>query len=145
MDYVEIGHTFYSWSTFIVMEAGFLLYVLSSAWISWYIFSTLFTIFWPIKSTLYSVFYIKTISIKFWVWWLSFCLISQPLLWQFVGLQLSTMSYSASLPEHWQCFPREDVFLVFSLGSVWGNIVPRDVFPCTLPRAQGVYWIIRSL
>ena len=55
---MEIGHTFYSWSTFIGMEAGFLLYVLSSAWISWYIFSTLFTIFWPIKSTLYSVFYI---------------------------------------------------------------------------------------
>ena len=54
---MEIGHTFYSWSTFIGMEAGFLLYVLSSAWISWYIFSTLFTIFWPIKSTLYSVFY----------------------------------------------------------------------------------------
>ena len=54
---MEIGHTFYSWSTFIVMEAGFLLYVLSSACISWYIFSTLFTIFRPIKSTLYSVFY----------------------------------------------------------------------------------------
>ena len=51
------GHTFYSWSTFIVMEAGFLLHVLSSACISWYIFSTLFTIFRPIKSTLYSVFY----------------------------------------------------------------------------------------
>ena len=54
---MEIGHTFYSWSTFIGMEAGFLLYVLSSACISWYIFSTLFTIFWPIKSTPYSVFY----------------------------------------------------------------------------------------
>ena len=39
------------------MEAGFLLYVLSSACISWYIFNTLFTIFRPIKSTLYSVFY----------------------------------------------------------------------------------------
>ena len=59
---VVLGHTFYSWSTFIVMEAGFLLYVLSSAWISWYIFSTLFTIFWPIKSTLYSVFYIFNLS-----------------------------------------------------------------------------------
>ena len=54
---MEIGHTFYSWSTFIVMEAGFLHYVLSSACISWYIFRTLFTIFRPIKSTLYSVFY----------------------------------------------------------------------------------------
>ena len=39
------------------MEAGFLLHVLSSACISWYIFSTLLTIFRPIKSTLYSVFY----------------------------------------------------------------------------------------
>ena len=56
------GHTFYSWSTFIVMETDFLLHVLSSAWISWYIFSTLFTIFRPIKSTLYSVFYPKTTS-----------------------------------------------------------------------------------
>ena len=43
------------------MEAGFLLYVLSSACISWYIFSTLFTIFRPIKSTLYSVFYYEEV------------------------------------------------------------------------------------
>ena len=93
-----------------------------------------------LRSIPFISFYIKTISIKFWVWWLSFCLISQPLLWQFASLQLSTMSYSASLLEHWQCFPREDVFLVFSLGSVRGNTIPRDVFPCTLPRAQGVYW-----
>ena len=42
---------------FIVLETDFLLYVLSPAWISWYIFSTLFTTFRPIKSTLYSVFY----------------------------------------------------------------------------------------
>ena len=40
-----------------MLETDFLLYVLSSAWIPWYIFSTLFTIFRPIKSTLYSVFY----------------------------------------------------------------------------------------
>ena len=44
---------------FILLETDFLLYVLSPAWISWYIFSTLFTIFRPIKSTLYSVFYIE--------------------------------------------------------------------------------------
>ena len=50
-------------SIFTVMEAGFLLYVLSSACISWYIFSTLFTIFWPIKSTRYSVFYTKHTSL----------------------------------------------------------------------------------
>ena len=46
---------------FIVLETDFLLYVLSPAWISWYIFSTLFTTFRPIKSTLYSVFYIFNI------------------------------------------------------------------------------------
>ena len=44
---------------FIVLETDFLLYVLSPAWISWYIFSTLFTTFRPIKSTLYSVFYLQ--------------------------------------------------------------------------------------
>ena len=50
---------------FIVLETDFLLYVLSPAWISWYIFSTLFTTFRPIKSTLYSVFYSeRELSIK---------------------------------------------------------------------------------
>jgi len=44
-----------------------------------------------------------------------------------------------------ECFPHEDVFPILSLGSVRGNIVPRDVFRCTLPRAQGVYRIIWSL
>ena len=29
------------------------------------------------------------------------------------------MSYFTSLLEHCQCFPREDVFPIFSLGSVW--------------------------
>ena len=42
-------------------------------------------------------------------------------------------------------FPREDVFPILSLGSVRGNTVPREVFLCTLPRAQGLYWIIWSL
>ena len=55
------------------------------------------------------------------------------------------MSYSASLLEHCQCFPREDVFLVFALGSVRRNTVPRDVFPCTLPRTQEVYWISSNI
>ena len=49
---------------FIVLETDFLLYVLSPAWISWYIFSTLFTYFWPIKSTLYSVFYWRDITVQ---------------------------------------------------------------------------------
>ena len=30
-------------------------------------------------------------------------------------------------------------------GSVWRNTVPREVSPRTLPREQGVYWIILSL
>ena len=89
--------------------------------------------------------YIKTISIRFWVYWLSFVHFSQPLLWHFACLQISTKSPSASLLEHCQCFPREDVFLVFALGSVWGNTVPRDIFPCTLPRTQGVYWISSNI
>ena len=37
-------------------------------------------------------------------------------------------------------FPRaEDVFLIFALGSLSGNTVPRAVFPNTLPREEGVY------
>ena len=42
----------------------------------------------------------------------------------------------------WGSFPRKDVFLIFALGRVWRNTVPRAVFPRTLPRAQGVYWMI---
>ena len=98
-----------------------------------------------LRSILFVSFYIKIISIRFWIYWLSFDFSLQPLLWHFACLQISTMSHSASLLEHWQCFPREDVSLVFALGSLPGNTVPRDVFPCTLPRAQGVYWIIWSL
>ena len=40
--------------------------------------------------------------------------------------------------------PRDDVFLIFAQGRVRKNTVPRAVFPRTLPRAQGVYWIIWS-
>ena len=58
---------------------------------------------------------------------------------------MSTISFFASLLEHCQCFPREDVFLILALGSVRGNTVPRAVFLRTLPRAQGVYWILWSL
>ena len=58
---------------------------------------------------------------------------------------MSAMKQFASLQEHCHCFPREDVFLVFALGSVWRNTVPRDVFPCTLPRTQGVYWISSNI
>ena len=44
--------------------------------------------------------------------------------------------------KHCECFPREDVFLIFALGSVRGNTVPRAVYLRTLPKAQGLYWII---
>ena len=35
-----------------------------------------------------------------------------------LACNISTMSYFTSLPEHCQCFPREDVFPIFSLGSI---------------------------
>ena len=62
-----------------------------------------------------------------------------------LACNMSTISFFASLLEHCQCFPREDVFLILALGSVRGNTVPRAVFLRTLPRAQGVYWILWSL
>ena len=62
-----------------------------------------------------------------------------------LACNVSTISFFASLLEHCQCFPREDVFLILALGSVRGNTVPRAVFLRTLPRAQGVYWILWSL
>ena len=62
-----------------------------------------------------------------------------------LACNISTMSHFASLLEHCQCFPREDVFLIFVQGSVRGNTVPRAVFVRTLPRAQGLYWKISSL
>ena len=58
-----------------------------------------------------------------------------------LACDISTMRHFASSLEHYQCFPREDVFLILALGSVRGNTVPRAVFLRTLPRAQGVYWI----
>ena len=69
----------------------------------------------------------------------------QLLFWHLLACDISAMSHFASLLEHFQCFPREDVFLIFSLGSVCGNTVPRAVFLRTLPRAQGLYWMISSL
>ena len=57
------------------------------------------------------------------------------------SLNFHCLTYSALL-EHCKCLPREDVFLIFALGSVSRNTVPRAIFPNTLPREQGVYWII---
>ena len=49
----------------------------------------------------------------------------------------------------YQCFPHEDVCLIFVLGSVSRNTVPRGVFPNTLPREQEVYgqiiWSLKIL
>ena len=45
----------------------------------------------------------------------------------------------------YQCFPHKDVCLVFVLGSLSRNTVPRVVFPNTLPREQKVYRIVWSL
>ena len=40
---------------------------------------------------------------------------------------------------------REDVCLIFALGSVSRNVVPRAIFPDTVHREQGMYWKILSL
>ena len=58
---------------------------------------------------------------------------------------MSTLCLFVSLLEPYQCFPREDVCLIFVLGSVSRNTVPRGVFPNTLAREQEVYWKILSL
>ena len=55
---------------------------------------------------------------------------------------MSTLSGFASLLGYWKCFPRVDVLLIFPIGSVSENAVPRVVFPYTLLRELGVYWII---
>ena len=45
----------------------------------------------------------------------------------------------------YQCFPHEDVCLIFVLGSVSRNTVPRGVFPNTLPREQEVYHVLDNM
>ena len=65
--------------------------------------------------------------------------------WHFACLQMSTLWLFISLLEHYQCFPHEDVCLIFILGSVSRNTVPRGVFPNTLAREQEVCWKILSL
>ena len=65
--------------------------------------------------------------------------------WHFACLQMSTLCLFVSFLEHYQCFPRKDVCLIFVLGSVSRNTVPREVFPNTLVREQEVYWKILSL
>ena len=65
--------------------------------------------------------------------------------WHFACLQMSTLCLLVSLLERYQCFPREDVCLIFVLGSVSRNTVPREVFPNTLAREQEVYAKILSL
>ena len=75
---------------------------------------------------------------------LSFILLLQPIYWHFACLQMSTLWLFISLLEHYQCFPHEDVCPIFILGSVSRNIVPRAIFPNTLPREQWVYFIMWS-
>ena len=65
--------------------------------------------------------------------------------WHFACLQMSSLCLLVSLLERYQCFPREDVCLIFVLWSVSRNTVPREVFPNTLVREQEVYWKILSL
>ena len=58
------------------------------------------------------------------------------LCWHFACLQMSTLCKFVSLMEHYQCFPSEDMCLIFVLGSVSRNTVPWGVFPNTPPREQ---------
>ena len=56
-----------------------------------------------------------------------------------ISISREALILSASLLEYCQCFLREDVFLIFVLGSVSRNTVPRAVFANTLTRERGVY------
>ena len=47
-----------------------------------------------------------------------FIFMLQPCFDILLACNISSMSHFASLPEHCQCYPREDVFPIFSLGSV---------------------------
>jgi len=92
-------------------------------------------------------FYIKTICMIFCLYCLSFVQMVQPMWCHFACLHMSPLSLSASLLEHCQCFPREDVFLIFALGSVRGNTVPRGSIDPYTPRSReciGYYDLCRS-
>ena len=65
--------------------------------------------------------------------------------WHFSWLQMSTFCLFVSLLEHYQCFPRKDVCLIFVLESVSRNTVPGGVFPNTLPREQEVYHVLDNM
>ena len=61
------------------------------------------------------------------------------------NLSLKEISSSEGEGTYFSMHPQNDVNLIFALGSVPRNTVPRAVFPNTLPRQQGVYWTIWSL
>ena len=91
--------------------------------------------------------FIKTCCIMFWLYCLCIVWLVQPLWWHFACLQMSTLCLSASLLEHFQCFPREDVFLISALGSVRGNTVPRGSIEPYTPGSReciGYYDLCRS-
>ena len=82
--------------------------------------------------------------------------------WHFAFLQMSTLCIFVSLLEHYQCFPREDVCLIFVLeilsqytpkgaGSVLDNIISEDhviqYHPCchwisSKKNIPTVWWIL---
>ena len=61
------------------------------------------------------------------------------------NLSLKEISSSEGEGTYFSMHPQNDVNLIFALGSVPRNTVPRAVFPNTLPRQQGVYWTIWAL
>ena len=67
---------------------------------------------------------------------LSFVQMVQPMRCHFACLQMATLSLTASLLERCQCFPREDVFLIFTLGSVRENTVCRGSIDPYTPESR---------
>ena len=64
-----------------------------------------------------------------------------------ISISREALILSASLLEYCQCFLREDVFLIFAIGSVWGNTVPRDSIETYTPGSReciGEYDLCRS-
>lgn len=93
-----------------------------------------FCCFFPIDFDGYSHcnFYIKTMTFC----WssLTFVNLIKVSLWQYAFMQMFTSCSPASKPKKCQCLMCENVFLIFTLGSVSRNTVAWAVFPNTLPR-----------
>ena len=78
--------------------------------------------------------------------WEIFVWLAQPTIcWHFACLQMSTLFLFVSLLEHYQCFPLENVCVIFVPWSISRNTVPWGVFSNTLPREQELFLLVWSL